>query len=97
MFIKNPTVERFQQAAQSLSSTSSLGLPANMMIPSPSLPNLCNGMDNIQIDYANLMMQASFASFLSMPSLLKNQLFQPSMMESLSDSSASCKDLKKFN
>lgn len=86
---------------------------ANIMIPSPSLPNLCNGLlaananshlfggggaasmavngDGVaqlggsggvalsQSDYANLMMQAStFASFLSMPSLLRTHaMFQP--------------------
>lgn len=92
MFIRNPTVESFQQAAQSLASASSLGFPANMMIPSPSLPNLCNNMDNIQLDYANLMMQASFASFLSMPSLLKNSLLQPRMMDSLNETATTCKN-----
>lgn len=92
MFIRNPTVENFQQAAQSLVSATSLGFPTNMIISSPSLPNLSNSMDNIQLDYNNLMMQASFASFLSMPSLLKNQLLQPSMMESLSESAAACKN-----
>uniref|UniRef100_A0A915CUT9 histone deacetylase n=1 Tax=Ditylenchus dipsaci TaxID=166011 RepID=A0A915CUT9_9BILA len=38
---------------------------------------------------SNLMLQASFASFLSMPSLLKNPLFQPNtMLEPLIDSAA---------
>lgn len=62
-------------------STSTLPFPASLMIPSPSLPNLCNGLDQLQIDYTNLMLQNAFTSFLSMPSLLKAQLNSNSIMD----------------
>ena len=63
-------------------STAQLPFPANlMMMPSPSLPNLCNGLDQLQIDYTNLMLQSALTSFLSMPSLLKNQLLPNSIMD----------------
>uniref|UniRef100_A0A914Y5G1 Uncharacterized protein n=1 Tax=Panagrolaimus superbus TaxID=310955 RepID=A0A914Y5G1_9BILA len=62
-------------------STTQLPFPANLMIPSPSLPNLCNGFDQLQLDYTNLMLQSAFTSFLSMPSLLKNQLITNSIVD----------------
>lgn len=62
-------------------STTQLPFPANLMIPSPSLPNLCMGLDQLQLDYTNLMLQSAFTSFLSMPSLLKTQLITNSIVE----------------
>ncbi|KAI1724185.1 histone deacetylase domain-containing protein [Ditylenchus destructor] len=75
MLMKSATAGMMGQLQQT-PSASQLPFPANIMIPSPSLPNL--------------LMQASFASFLSMPSLLKtNPLFQPgSMLDPLIDSSS---------
>ncbi|KAI6209614.1 Histone deacetylase 4 [Aphelenchoides besseyi] len=59
-------------------SSSLLQMPTNMVIPSPSLPNLSNGMEQLQLDWSNLLMQTPFASFLSMPSLLRNALLPQS-------------------
>lgn len=71
--------ERLQEAQST--STLQNTLASKVIIPSSSLPNLCKSVDNVQLDYAaNLMMQASFASFLSLPSLLKNPLFQSNSM-----------------
>ncbi|KAE9548766.1 hypothetical protein FO519_008020 [Halicephalobus sp. NKZ332] len=70
-------------------STSTLPFPANLMIPSPSLPNLCNGLDQLRLDYTNLMIQSAFTSFLSMPSLLKAQLNPNSILDPLSADSNS--------
>lgn len=56
-------------------------LAGGLVIPSPSLPNLSNGFEQLQLNY-NLM-QTPLASFLSMPSLLRSALIAPqtSMLE----------------
>lgn len=77
-------------------STSALPFPANLMIPSPSLPNLCNGLDQLRLDYTNLMLQSAFTSFLSMPSLLKTQLNPNSILDPLSADSASSSKLNFY-
>lgn len=62
-------------AFSGVQSTSGLQIPPNFVIPSPSLPNLSNGIDQLNIDWNNFLLQTSpFASFLSMPSLLRNSL-----------------------
>ncbi|CAD5234865.1 unnamed protein product [Bursaphelenchus xylophilus] len=70
--------------AQSISNMAS---GSNVVFPSPSLPNLSNNFEQLQHDLNTLLMQASFASFLSMPSLIKNNNLNPynsnAMLESL--------------
>jgi acetoin utilization deacetylase AcuC-like enzyme len=80
LFAKHMALSGVENPLQQAHSTSALPFPQSLMIPSPSLPNLTNGMEQLQMDYANLMMQASLANFLSMPSLLKNPLFPPNSM-----------------
>jgi hypothetical protein len=64
-----------QSTFASVQSTSALQLPPNFVIPSPSLPNLSNNIEQLQMDWNNFLLQTSpFASFLSMPSLLRNSL-----------------------
>uniref|UniRef100_A0A7E4UZZ3 histone deacetylase n=1 Tax=Panagrellus redivivus TaxID=6233 RepID=A0A7E4UZZ3_PANRE len=75
--LRSPIETPLVQAA----STSQLPFPPGLMIPSPSLPNLCNGLEQMQLDYTNLMLQNAFTSFLSMPSLLKTQLMPNSILD----------------
>jgi hypothetical protein len=79
MMIGPPFVEPQQPVIlPNAQSTSALQLPPNFVIPSPSLPNLSNGIEQLQIDLNNFLLQTSpFASFLSMPSLLRNTLHPP--------------------
>lgn len=89
MYLKSPVEPNpLQQTA----SCSTLPFPANFIIPSPSLPNLSNNPDQLPMDYASLMMQASFASFLSMPSLFKNPFLPNSILDPLDAAAAGRKD-----
>lgn len=85
--IIEPQPQRFANAQ----STSALQMPPNFVIPSPSLPNLSNNIEQLQMDWQNFLLQTSpFASFLSMPSLLRNSLLpqNSSILDPQIDSSA---------
>lgn len=59
---------------------------------------MCKTVDNnTQLDYAKNLMQASFESFLSLPSLLKNPIFQSNSMLNPCNSSASDLFINIFN
>uniref|UniRef100_A0A914BXY9 histone deacetylase n=1 Tax=Acrobeloides nanus TaxID=290746 RepID=A0A914BXY9_9BILA len=79
MFLKSPAETPLQPAA----SLGHLPFPPNFIIPSPSLPNLSNGPDQLPMDFTSLMMQASLANFLSMPSLFKNPFLPNSIVDPL--------------
>ncbi|VDM46945.1 unnamed protein product [Toxocara canis] len=61
----------------------------HLMMPSPSLPNLATA-GQVQMDMSALLAQAAFSPFLSMPSLLKNNLLASpaSIMDSMFDPTA---------
>lgn len=70
----------------------------NLVLPSPSLPNLTNNIEQMQLDLNNLMLQASFASFLSMPSLVQNPLYPNALLEQLMNrENATAEALRNIN
>ncbi|KAH7728092.1 CRE-HDA-4 protein [Aphelenchoides avenae] len=103
LFTKQAALSAVENPLHQAHSTSTLPFPSSLMIPSPSLPNLTNGVEHLQLDMANLMMQAQLANFLSMPSLLKNPLFPPTSIleqqptEAAGTSSGSNRPTVKFD
>lgn len=71
------------------SPTTLLTTPLNLMIPSPSLPNLASPAQ-VPMDMSALLAQALYSPFFSMPSLVANNPLQPSfsMVDSGLDSSS---------